>query len=63
MKPRLLSDSELNTIRGKVLAGHATRDEMLAVFGHLDLIESALENEDENEFYDLTWRERFGIPE
>lgn len=37
-KPRILTDSELNTIRGKALVGHAAPSEIMLVFGHFDLV-------------------------
>lgn len=37
-KPRILNDSELNMIRGKALAGHATPSEIMSAFSHFDLI-------------------------
>lgn len=37
-KPRLLTESELNTIRGKALVGHATPVELMRAFGHFDLV-------------------------
>jgi len=36
-KPRILTESELDTIRGKALAGHATPNELMLAFGHFDL--------------------------
>lgn len=59
---RLLSESELNTIRGKVMAGHATRDEIMKVFFHIDLMETWLDEQEDGG--DLNeWRDRMGIPE
>jgi hypothetical protein len=37
-KPRILTESELNTIRGKALAGHARPSDLMLAFGHFDLI-------------------------
>ena len=37
-RPRILTDSELNTIRGKALVGHATPPELMLAFGHFDLV-------------------------
>lgn len=34
----MLTDSELNAIRGKALAGHATPPELMLAFGHFDLV-------------------------
>jgi len=57
-KPRLLSRKELNTLAGKTLAGHITREEMMQVFGHLDCLEMRL---DETGAID-DWRYFLGIP-
>lgn len=37
-KPRILTDSESNTIRGKMLVGAATPAEQLLLVGHFDLV-------------------------
>lgn len=64
-KPRLLSDKELNTIRGKSLVGHASAEEIQQVFGHLDTLEMKLD-EQEMEYGDIFgtegWRHSFGVP-
>ena len=41
-KPRILTDSEANTIRGKCLVGHATPEELMQLIGHFDLVEMKL---------------------
>jgi hypothetical protein len=41
-KPRLLSESEQNIIRGKCLAGHATKEEQILLIGHFDLADGKL---------------------
>lgn len=62
--PRLLSESELNTIRGKALVGHATPQEILRVFGHLDMLEFSLdEMEQGGNFGAMAWREYLKIPD
>ncbi len=38
-KPRILTDSEANVIRGKCLIGAATPRELMQLIGHFDLIE------------------------
>lgn len=64
MKLKFLTDRELNIIRGKVLVGHATRDEMLSVFFHLDMLEHKLDEADgEDALGTEGWRHYFGIPE
>jgi hypothetical protein len=67
-EPRLLSDRELRVIRGKVLSGVASVDEMLSVFGHIQIIEANLDVLDgwevfqEDEHWRKGWRVAFGIP-
>lgn len=41
-KPRLLSEKEINIIRGKALVGHATPQELMQVFDHWDLTEAKM---------------------
>lgn len=41
-KPRILTDSEANTIRGKCLVGAATLEELMQLIGHFDLVEQKL---------------------
>jgi len=41
-KPRILSDSESNIIRGKCLVGHATREEIMQLISHFDLVDMRL---------------------
>jgi hypothetical protein len=41
-KPRILSDSESNLIRGKCLVGAATPEELMQLIGHFDLVEHGL---------------------
>ena len=36
--PRILTEPELNTIRGKALCGHASPSELMLAFGHFDLV-------------------------
>ena len=56
---RFLTDSQLNTIRGKVMAGHASAEEILSVFGHLDALEIELDELDEEDFFGTEgWRHR-----
>jgi hypothetical protein len=57
MKPKLLSDKELNTIRGKSLVGTATPQELVKVFGHIDCLEMELDQRDGEDYYDTEgWR-------
>ena len=41
--PRILTESELNTIRGKALVGHAAPAELMLAFGHFDLVLNELQ--------------------
>lgn len=65
-KPHLLTERELNTIRGKALVGNATPSEVLSVFGHLDCLESRLDDA-EMEYGDFLgtegWRHWIGYPD
>ena len=62
--PRLLSDKELNTIRGKALVGHATPQEIAQVFGHIDTIESKMEEIECDDFFGTEgYRHFFGYPD
>jgi len=57
-----LSERELNIIRGKVLVGHANRDEVLSVFAHLDAIENALDEGDDMDMFGTEgWRHWMGM--
>ena len=56
-KPRILSEKELNIIRGKAIVGHATPKEILSVFGHYELLELKLDELDgEDTFGTEGWR-------
>jgi hypothetical protein len=41
-KPRILTDSEVNTIRGKCLVAAATPEELMLMIGHFDLVDHKL---------------------
>ena len=61
---KLLSDRELNIIRGKALVGHASRDEIMSVFGHIDAMEEKLDETEQDDFYGTEgWRRFFGHPD
>lgn len=63
-KPKLLTEQELNIIRGKALVGHASPDEILQVFGHYDLIEMKLDEYDNDDAFGTEgWRHSFGLPD
>ena len=57
-KPRLLTEAELNTIRGKCLVAAATPEELMQAFGHYDTIEMALDKS----YGEEKWRKKCGIP-
>lgn len=64
IKPRLLKQRELDMIRGKVMAGAATQDEMMSVFYHYDLIEIKMDELDCEDFLGTEgWRVFMGIPQ
>lgn len=63
-KPKLLTDKEINTIRGKAIVGHATPEELMKVFGHYDLIEAELDSRDNEDFFGTEgWRRAFNLPD
>lgn len=41
-RPRILSDRELNVIRGKCLLARASNVELMQMIGHFDLVEQKL---------------------
>ena len=58
-----ITEKEINTIRGKVLAGHASRDEILSVFSHLDELESQLDFMDAQDTFGTEgWRRYLDLP-
>lgn len=64
LQPRLLSDRELNTIRGKASVGHASVEELQQVFGHIDTMEMKLEEVECDDFFGTEgWRHFFGHPD
>lgn len=61
---KYLTEQELNIIRGKAIVGHATPEEILSVFGHLDAIEAKLDETQEDDFFGTEgWRHFFGMPD
>jgi hypothetical protein len=66
MKAKLLTEREINLIRGKAIVGHASVDELMSVFHHYDLIEMKLDEfefEREDVFGTEGWRHAFGLPD
>ncbi len=61
--PKLMSDRDVNIIRGKALAGAATKDDVMNILGHLLAVETKL---DEGDYDDMLgtegWRHWMGVP-
>lgn len=56
------TDKFLNTVRGKAMVGHATPDEIMKVFGHLDALEMFLDEHDEDDVFGTEgWRHAIGL--
>lgn len=63
-KPRLLTEQELNMIRGKSIVERASAKELMQVFSHYDLIEQKLSELDHEDFFGTEgWRHFFGLPD
>ena len=63
-RPKLLTDKQISTIRGKAIVGHATPAELMSVFGHYDLIEMELDKCDYDDLLGTEgWRHRFRLPD
>lgn len=61
---KYLTEAKLNEIRGKAMVGHATPEEILSVFGHLDKLEDQLNDFDNDDFFGTEgWRHQFNLPE
>lgn len=61
---KLLSDKELNTIRGKASVGHASVEEIQSVFGHIDALEMELDKRDGEDYFGTEgWRHAFNHPD
>lgn len=43
-KIKLLSDKEMNIIRGKAIVGRASPEELMQAFGHWDILEQSWMN-------------------
>lgn len=62
--PRMLTQRELNMIRGKASVGHATPKEILSVFEHYDLLEMKLDAADMDDALGTEgWRRYVGLPD
>jgi hypothetical protein len=63
-KPRLLTEKELNIIRGKAIVGKASPAELMSAFAHWDLIENELDERDEQDYFGTEgWRHAFRLPD
>lgn len=63
-QPKLLTEKEIYTIRGKTIVGHASPTELMSVFSHYDIIEQKLDESDEDDTFGTEgWRHRFGLPD
>lgn len=63
-KPELLTERDINTIRGKAIVGHATPQELMQIFGHYDLIEAQMDEMDGDDYFGTEgWRHHFGLPD
>ena len=59
---KLLTEKELNLIRGKAMVGHASTEEIMQVFSQLDALEHALDEADEVDALSTEgWRNYLGI--
>lgn len=58
---KLLSERELNMIRGKMLVAAATPEELRAFLSYVTLLESLVEEASNEDFYGTEgWRHRVG---
>ena len=58
----MLSDKELNILRGKAIAGKISEDELLSVFAHIDEMYEILDEADESDTLGTEgWRHYFGL--
>ena len=63
-KIKLLSDKEINIIRGKAIVGKASPEELMQVFGHWDIIEQKMDELDCEDYFGTEgWRHKFGHPD
>lgn len=61
---KFLTQKELNIIRGKASVGHATTDEIMSIFRHLDLLELNLDVADTEDFFGTEgWRRFLQLPD
>lgn len=56
------TNETINIIRGKNIVGHATKEDVLLLFEHIDALEGLLdEGDDDDAFGTEGWRHRIGI--
>ncbi|MCI1002815.1 hypothetical protein HWD97_22340 [Ochrobactrum sp. C6C9] len=56
------SEKFLNTVRGKAMVGHASPEEIMKVFDHLDALEMFLDDHDEGDVFGTEgWRHTIGM--
>lgn len=61
-KPEAQYESVINTIRGKNLVGHATKEEVSKLIEHIDALEQWLDKLDLEDFFGTEgWRHHVGI--
>lgn len=62
--PCLLTEREMNTIRGKAIVGHASPQEITQIFGHYDILEHWLDEKDGDDYFGTEgWRHALGLPD
>ena len=60
---KLLTEKQINTIRGKASVGKASVKEIMSIFEHLDALENEFDQKDSEDFFGTVgWREFFGMP-
>lgn len=58
----VLTEKELNILRGKTLTNHITQQEILKVFGHIDMLELFLDERDQDDAFGTEgWRHSIGM--
>ena len=56
------TDKFLNTVRGKAMVGHASPDEIMKIFEHLDALEMFLDEHDKDDAFGTEgWRHAIGL--
>jgi hypothetical protein len=61
---KLISDKEMNYIRGKASVGKASSTELQKVFQHLDALEMKLDELDYDDYFGTEgWRHAFNHPD